>query len=78
MARDEILNWMYSGRTPDGITDVPARYVPTQLQAVIAGFSQSGADGEISHSENGTSRTWKYDSMISFIRSHATAYAQIL
>lgn len=77
-AKNEILAWLYSGKTPDDVTDVPERYIPTQIQAVVVGFSQSGADGQISHTENSISRTWKYDSMVSFIRSSVVAYAQVL
>jgi len=77
-AKSEILSWLYSGKTPDDVTDVPEQYIPTQIQAVVVGFSQSGADGQISHTENSISRTWKYDSMVSFIRNNVVAYAQIL
>ena len=78
LARDEILSWLYSGKTPEGVTDVPKRYIPTQIQAVVVGFSQSGADGQLSHSENSISRTWKYDSMVAFIRSHVAAYVGVV
>ena len=67
LARDEILSWLYS-----------KRYIPTQIQAVVVGFSQSGADGQLSHSENSISRTWKYDSMVAFIRSHVAAYIGVV
>jgi len=36
-------------------------------QAVINGYSQSGADGQTGHSENGISRTWKYEDIIAYI-----------
>ena len=78
LARDEILSWLYSGKTPEGVTDVPARYVPTQIMACVAGFSQGGADGQLTHSENGVSRSWKYDSMVAFIRSHVAAYVGVV
>jgi len=77
-AKAEILAWLYSGKTPEGITDVPARYEPTQIMACVAGFSQGGADGQLTHSENGVSRSWKYDSMVAFIRSHVAAYVGVV
>ena len=78
LAKAEILSWLYSGRTPDGVEDVPTRYEPTQIMACVAGFSQAGAEGQLSHSENSISRVWKYDSMVSFIRNHVTAYVGVV
>lgn len=77
MAKDEILNWMYRGDVPEG-ADVPARYEQTQIQAVIAGYSISGAEGQTSHSENGISRTFKYPDMLAYIHSHVIPLVQIL
>ena len=77
-AKSEILAWLYSGKTPDDVTDVPERYIPTQIQAVVVGFSQSGADGQISHSENGVSRAWKYEDMVAYIRSHVAAFVRVI
>lgn len=77
-AKNEILAWLYSGKTPDDVTDVPARYEPTQIFAVVAGFSQSGAEGQTAHSENGISRNWKYEDMLSYIRGHVFPYVQVI
>ena len=78
LAKAEILAWLYSGSIPDGVTDVPVQYEPTQIMACVTGFSQSGADGEMSHSENGISRTWKYDDMAAYVRSHVAAYVRVV
>ena len=78
LAKAEILSWLYSGNIPDDVTDVPARYEPTQIMACVAGFSQSGAEGQLNHSENGVSRTWKHEDMVAYIRSRVVSYAQIL
>lgn len=78
LAKAEILAWLYSGKTPEGVSDVPARYIPTQIQAVVVGYSQSGAEGQLSHSENGIARSWKYEDMVAYIRSRVVSYAQIL
>ena len=37
--------------------------------AVVYGYGQAGAEGQTAYAENGISRTWKYDSMVAFIRS---------
>ena len=73
-AKNEILAWLYSGKTPDDVTDVPARYEPTQVMSVVAGYGLQGAENQTAHSENGISRTFKHEDMISYIRSHVAAY----
>jgi hypothetical protein len=78
LSKSEILAWLYSGKTPEGVTDVPAQYEPTQVMACVAGFSQGGAEGQIAHSENGISRTWKYEDMVAYIRSRVCAYVQVI
>jgi hypothetical protein len=78
LARDEILNWLYSGKTPEGVSDVPARYIPTQIQAVVVGYSQSGAEGQLAHTENAISRQFEYSNMLAFIKSNVIPYAQVM
>lgn len=78
LARDEILSWLYSGKTPDGVTDVPERYVPTQIFAVVAGFSMQGAEGQLAHTENSISRQFEYSNMLSFIKGNVIPYAQVM
>ncbi len=74
----EILAWLYSGKTPEGITDVPAQYEPTQIMACVAGYGISGAEGQTAHSENGISRMWKYEDMVAYVRAHVAAYVQVI
>ena len=52
-----VLNRMYPFGYPDGIP-VPARYERIQIQLAAELYSRRGAEGQISHSENGISRTW--------------------
>ena len=52
-----ILNRMYPFGYPDG-TVVPNRYERIQVQLAAELYSKRGAEGQISHSENGISRTW--------------------
>lgn len=78
LARDEILSWLYSGKTPEGVTDVPERYIPTQIMAVVAGYGLMGAENQTAHSENGISRTFKYSDMVQYIRANTFAYVQVV
>lgn len=77
-ARDEILSWLYSGKTPEDVMDVPKQYEPTQLMACVAGLSMKGAEGQISHSENSISRSWKYEDMVSYVRQHVYPYVEVV
>lgn len=70
MAKSEILNWIYAGDIPSDVTDVPQRYEQTQVQAVIAGYSISGAEEQTSHTENGIARVFRYSDMLQYIHSH--------
>ena len=76
-AAKEIIAWRYSysGQMPE---EVPPEYEMTQVYAVIAGYSQAGAENQISHSENGISRTFKHEDMISYIRANVIPLAGVL
>ena len=52
-----ILNKMYPFGYEDG-TEIPTRYDRLQVKLAIELYSQRGAEGQSSHSENGISRTW--------------------
>ena len=52
-----ILNKMYPFGYPDD-TVVPARYEQMQIKLAIELYTQRGAEGQASHTENGTTRTW--------------------
>lgn len=68
-AEREILAWRYS-YSGQPVSEVPPEYEMTQIHAVVAGYSQSGAEGQMSHSENGISRTFKYPDMLRYIRAN--------
>ena len=78
LAKAEILSWMYSGAPPDGVVDVPVQCETTQIMAVVAGYGLQGAENQTAHSENGISRTFKHEDMISYIRSHVAAYVGLV
>lgn len=72
MAASEILNWMYINKPSrrSEVTAVPQRYEMVQLEAVTSGYNHKGAEGEKVHNENGINRTFMYDDMIAYIRTH--------
>jgi len=78
LAKAEILSWMYSGAPPDGVVDVPVQCETTQIMAVVAGFSQSGAEGQLAHTENGIARHWRHEDMTAFVRSRVIPYAVVM
>jgi len=72
-AKCEILNWMYInkyGGVPAGMTTIPPRYDMVQVEAVLVGFNQKGAEGERVHNENGINRTFKHSDMIAYIHDN--------
>lgn len=77
MASREIINWRYSYSTekPD---EVPEEYEMIQINAVVAGYSISGAENQTSHSENGISRVFKYEDMIAYIHAHVIPIVRCL
>lgn len=52
-----ILNKMYPFGYSEN-TSVPARYEQLQIKLAIELYTQRGAEGQASHTENGTTRTW--------------------
>lgn len=42
-----------------GEVDIEARYYDLQIRIAVELFAKEGAEGQVSHSENGTSRTWE-------------------
>lgn len=57
-AAEIVLNKLYPLGVPNGAA-VPVRYALTQVQIAVELFSKMGAEGQVSHSENGISRTWE-------------------
>ncbi len=77
-AKNEILAWLYSGKTPDDVTDVPERYIPTQVMACVAGFGLQGLENQTASTENAITRQFKYSNMLEFIRANVVPYAQVM
>ncbi len=68
-AETMILNKMYPFGYPDG-TEVPARYERLQIKLAVELYNQRGAEGQISHMENGTTRMWGASSILAQIIPH--------
>lgn len=78
LSKSEILAWLYSGKTPEGVTDVPAQYEPTQVIACVAGFGLQGLENQTASTENAITRQFKYSNMLEFIRANVVPYAQVV
>ena len=76
-AEKEILSWRYS-LSSQKVTSVPEEYEMTQVFAVVAGYSQIGAENQLTHTENGITRQFKYEDMIAYIRSHVTTIVGVI
>lgn len=64
-ASELILNRMYPFTRLSNIIAVPARYENIQIQIAIELVNRKGAEGEMSHSENGTVRSYESGSVSS-------------
>ena len=76
IAEKEILAWRYS--YGDAPAEVPAEFEMVQVYAVLAGLTTSGAEGEVAHSENGISRTFRHDSMIAYIHANVRPICKVV
>ena len=77
-AAQELLYWKYQ-YAANGIPEsVPAEDEQTQVWAVIAGYSISGAEGQTLHIENGVHRDFKFADMIQYIRNNVIPYARVM
>lgn len=75
-AKNEILSWRYS-YAEDMPVQVPREYEMTQIQAVVNGFTQRGAEGQIFSIENGIHRHFVYADMVRYIRANVIPMARL-
>lgn len=78
LSKSEILSWLYNGKTPVGITDVPERHETVQIMACVVGFGLSGVENQKSDSELGKSRSFKYEDMTAYIRDRIYPYIEVI
>lgn len=78
-AKEEILNKMYAfNNRPDGLKDVPTKYEQVQIMAVVVGLTVAGAEGQVSHSENGIGRSFAYPTMVEYIHKHVMTVVDVI
>ena len=77
LSAKEILSWRYS-YSDRNLIDVPPEYEVTQVMAVVAGYSQGGAENQLQHGENGIQRTFKYADMVAYIRAHVIPLCKVM
>lgn len=78
MAEREILGWRYSNANPEAIPEiVPDEYEMTQIMAVVTSYTQSGNEGQSLSIENGIHRSFRYSSMVDFIRNNVIPIAGV-
>nr|DAH66802.1 MAG TPA: tail connector protein [Caudoviricetes sp.] len=71
LAKSEIIAWRYSlSPSYSEITEIPKEYETVQIFAVVAGYSQRGAENQTGHSENGISRTFSHADMVQYIHAN--------
>lgn len=58
-AKWAILNKRFPFGVPEDVTEVPARYEYLQCQAAVELYTKKGAEGEMSHSENGVTVSYE-------------------
>ena len=68
-AETMILNKMYPFGYPDG-TEVPARYERLQIKLAVELYNQRGAEGQVQHGENGTTRMWGASAILTKVVPH--------
>ena len=76
-ASNEIIAWRYKNSTQQ-VTELPSEYDMTQIFAVMAGYNQSGAEGQTSFTENGVSAAFKYTDMLSYIHANVIPIVKVI
>ena len=79
LAKSEILSWRYHliGGVPSDVTSVPGEFDGTQIYAVVAGYTQAGAEGMSRSVENGVTREFRYSEMLDYIHNKVMPYARV-
>ena len=77
LSQKEILSWKYSYSTSAIPTEVPEDLESIQIQSVVVGFNLSGAENQLTHSENGVVRNFKYADMVAYIHNNVIPIAGV-
>lgn len=75
-AERAILNRLYP--LDDSKTIVPERYASRQVEIAVYLYNKRGAEGEVSHSENGISRSYENASIPESMLSDIIPYGSVI
>lgn len=73
---NKILNQRYP--YDDTTVDVPARYQSLQVRIAAELYAKLGAEGQITHSENGISRAWDSADVAQGLLNEITPYVGVI
>ena len=59
IAKQAVLNKAFPYGVPSDVIDVPEKYESIQLNIACYLYNKRGAEGELSHKENGIDRTYE-------------------
>lgn len=75
IAKQKILNRLYPFK-PDA-TDVPVKYHALQCEIAAYLYNKQGAEGQLSHSENGVSRSYESGDVPESLMRQITPYGRV-
>lgn len=77
LASQTILNYKYEYSKNGVPEELPPTYDGVQIMAVMNGFAQAGAEGQVLSIENGIHRHWKYSDMLEYVQNHVNPIAKV-
>ena len=77
LASQTILNFKYEYSKNGVPEELPSTYDGVQIMAVMNGFAQAGAEGQVLSIENGIHRHWKYSDMLEYVQNHVNPIAKV-
>ena len=75
LAEQEILTWTFGRST--SLSHIPSWLEPVQIMAVVVGYNQKGAVGEIMQIVDEVHHDFKYDTMLTYIHANAPSYVEV-
>lgn len=75
LAEQELLTWTFGKNTE--LSEIPSWLEPVQIMAVVVGYNQKGAVGEIMQIVDEVHHDFKYDTMLTYIHANAPSYVEI-
>ena len=77
VAASEILSWRWQLNQSLKPSEVPEEFEGIQIYAVVTGYTQSGAEGESAHIENGVHRSFRYSEMLDYIHNKVSVLGKV-